>query len=91
VVRRFRRFGTKLRADLGAEVIKVESPEGDLARRREPFPQNQADQEKSRLFIYLNTINAVSSRTCEPTKAFPSMSNKDSGGSSARCSKHQFA
>ena len=48
-------FGTKLLADLGAEVIKVESPEGDLTRRRGPFPQNQADQEKSGLFIYLNT------------------------------------
>ena len=48
-------FGTKLLADLGAEVIKIESPEGDLTRRRGPFPQNQADQEKSGLFIYLNT------------------------------------
>jgi CoA:oxalate CoA-transferase len=48
-------FGTKLLADLGAEVIKVESPEGDLTRRRGPFPQDQADQEKSGLFIYLNT------------------------------------
>ena len=48
-------FGTKLLADLGAEVIKVESPEGDLTRRHGPFPQNQADQEKSGLFIYLNT------------------------------------
>jgi crotonobetainyl-CoA:carnitine CoA-transferase CaiB-like acyl-CoA transferase len=48
-------FGTKLLADLGAEVIKVESLEGDLTRRRGPFPQNQADQEKSGLFIYLNT------------------------------------
>jgi crotonobetainyl-CoA:carnitine CoA-transferase CaiB-like acyl-CoA transferase len=48
-------FGTKLLADLGAEVIKVESPEGDVTRRRGPFPQNQADQEKSGLFIYLNT------------------------------------
>jgi crotonobetainyl-CoA:carnitine CoA-transferase CaiB-like acyl-CoA transferase len=44
-------FGTKLFADLGAAVIKVESPEGDLIRRCRPFPQNQADQEKSGLFI----------------------------------------
>ena len=48
-------FAAKLLADLGAEVIKIESPEGDLARRRGPFPQNQADPEKSGLFIYLNT------------------------------------
>jgi crotonobetainyl-CoA:carnitine CoA-transferase CaiB-like acyl-CoA transferase len=48
-------FGTKLLADLGAEVIKIELPEGDLTRRRGPFRENQADPEKSGLFIYLNT------------------------------------
>jgi crotonobetainyl-CoA:carnitine CoA-transferase CaiB-like acyl-CoA transferase len=31
-------FGTKLLADLGAEVIKIESPAGDVTRRRGPFP-----------------------------------------------------
>jgi crotonobetainyl-CoA:carnitine CoA-transferase CaiB-like acyl-CoA transferase len=31
-------FGAKLLADLGADVIKVEPPEGDLTRRRGPFP-----------------------------------------------------
>jgi crotonobetainyl-CoA:carnitine CoA-transferase CaiB-like acyl-CoA transferase len=46
-------FGTKLLADLGAEVRKVESPEGDLTRRRGPFPQIQADQEKERA-LYLS-------------------------------------
>jgi len=34
-------FGAKLLADLGADVIKVEPPEGDLTRRRGPFPQNR--------------------------------------------------
>jgi crotonobetainyl-CoA:carnitine CoA-transferase CaiB-like acyl-CoA transferase len=48
-------FGTKLLADLGGEVIKVESPEGDVIRRRGPFPQKQADQDPSGLLIYLNT------------------------------------
>jgi crotonobetainyl-CoA:carnitine CoA-transferase CaiB-like acyl-CoA transferase len=48
-------FGAKLLADLGAEVIKVEPPEGDLARRRGPFPGDQADSEKSGTFIYLNS------------------------------------
>jgi crotonobetainyl-CoA:carnitine CoA-transferase CaiB-like acyl-CoA transferase len=33
-------FGAKLLADLGAEVVKVEPPEGDLTRRRGPFPQD---------------------------------------------------
>jgi crotonobetainyl-CoA:carnitine CoA-transferase CaiB-like acyl-CoA transferase len=48
-------FGAKMIADLGAEVIKVEPPGGDLTRRRGPFPNDQPDPEKSGLFIYLNT------------------------------------
>jgi crotonobetainyl-CoA:carnitine CoA-transferase CaiB-like acyl-CoA transferase len=47
-------FATKLLADLGADVIKVEPPEGDLTRRRGPFPLDQPDPEKSGLFTYLN-------------------------------------
>jgi crotonobetainyl-CoA:carnitine CoA-transferase CaiB-like acyl-CoA transferase len=48
-------YASKLIADLGAEVIKVEEPEGDGARWRGPFPQGVPDQEKSGLFLYLNT------------------------------------
>ena len=40
---------------LGAEVIKVEEPEGDRARQRGPFPDGIIDHEKSGLFLYLNT------------------------------------
>ncbi|MGH7907456.1 MAG: CoA transferase, partial [Candidatus Binataceae bacterium] len=47
-------FAAKLMADLGAEVIKIEPPSGDWARRRGPFPGGQPDPEKSGLFIYLN-------------------------------------
>ncbi|HKV53808.1 MAG TPA: CoA transferase, partial [Candidatus Binataceae bacterium] len=47
-------FGAKLLADLGADVIKLEPPGGDLARRRGPFPDGQSDPEKSGIFIYLN-------------------------------------
>ena len=47
-------FGAKLLADLGAEVIKIESAAGDLTRRRGPFPNGEADPEKSGLYIYLN-------------------------------------
>ena len=47
-------FAAKLLADLGADVIKVEPPEGDLTRRRGPFPENMPDPEKSGLFTYLN-------------------------------------
>ncbi|HEX9595712.1 MAG TPA: CoA transferase [Anaerolineales bacterium] len=48
-------YATKLMADLGAEVIKVEEPSGDRARQRGPFPGGIVDQEKSGLFLYLNT------------------------------------
>src|SRR5215470_7443351 len=48
-------YATKLMADLGADVIKVEEPSGDLARQRGPFPGGVADPEKSGLFLYLNT------------------------------------
>jgi crotonobetainyl-CoA:carnitine CoA-transferase CaiB-like acyl-CoA transferase len=47
-------FATKLLADLGAEVIKIEPPGGDLTRRRGPFVKDESDPEKSGLFIYLN-------------------------------------
>ena len=42
-------------ADLGAEVVKVEPPGGDLTRRRGPFPGGNQDPEQSGLFQYLNT------------------------------------
>ena len=47
-------FAAKMMADLGASVIKVEPPGGDLTRRRGPFPNEQFDPEKSGLFLYLN-------------------------------------
>jgi crotonobetainyl-CoA:carnitine CoA-transferase CaiB-like acyl-CoA transferase len=48
-------YAAKLLADLGAEVIKVESPAGDPARRRGPFPGGVVDPDCSGLFLYLNT------------------------------------
>src|SRR5690242_15632030 len=49
-------YAAKLMADLGAEVIKVEPPEGDPARRFGPFPRgHENDPEASGLFLYLNT------------------------------------
>jgi crotonobetainyl-CoA:carnitine CoA-transferase CaiB-like acyl-CoA transferase len=47
-------FCTKLMADLGARVIKVEPPEGDPSRYAGPFPGGMADPERSALFLYLN-------------------------------------
>ena len=48
-------YATKLMADLGADVIKVEEPPGDRARQRGPFPGGIVDPEKSGLFLSLNT------------------------------------
>ena len=48
-------YCTKLLADLGAEVIKIEPFEGDEARRFPPFFQDIPDKEMSGLFLYLNT------------------------------------
>ncbi len=48
-------YATKLMADLGADVIKVEEPQGDPARQRGPFPGGVTDPEQSGLFFYLNT------------------------------------
>jgi crotonobetainyl-CoA:carnitine CoA-transferase CaiB-like acyl-CoA transferase len=48
-------YAAKLMADLGAEVIKIEEPEGDAARQRGPYPGNIPHPEKSGTFLYLNT------------------------------------
>jgi len=48
-------YCAKLFADYGADVVKVEPPEGDLARRWGPFPGDTPDPEKSGLFFFLNT------------------------------------
>jgi len=45
----------KMFADYGADVIKVEPPEGDPARRYGPFPGDVPHSEKSGLFLHLNT------------------------------------
>ena len=47
-------FCAKILADLGAEVIKIEEPCGDEARRQEPFSHDITGLERSGLFLYLN-------------------------------------
>lgn len=49
-------YCTKLLADYGADVIKVERPgTGDSARRMGPFPKDEPHPEKSGTFLHLNT------------------------------------
>ena len=47
-------YAARTLAWLGAEVVKVESPEGDLSRRMGPFPDDAPHPEKSALFLALN-------------------------------------
>ena len=47
-------FAAKLMALLGAEVIKVEPPQGDVTRQRGPFFDGVSDPNLSGLFLYLN-------------------------------------
>jgi crotonobetainyl-CoA:carnitine CoA-transferase CaiB-like acyl-CoA transferase len=49
-------YCTKLLADLGAEVLKIEEPgTGDEARGRGPFLNDTPHRERSGLFFYLNS------------------------------------
>ena len=48
-------YCTKLLADFGADVLKIERPGGDPARRLAPFFHDQPDPEKGLPFAYLNT------------------------------------
>src|SRR5439155_551040 len=47
-------YCARLLADLGAEVIKVEPPEGDYARRLGPFPNDVPHHDRGGLFLHLN-------------------------------------
>ena len=47
-------YAGKLLGDHGADVVKVEPPEGDTTRLRGPFPGNRPDAEQSGAFLALN-------------------------------------
>ena len=48
-------FCAKMFGDFGADVIKVEPPEGDPARKLGPFPNDNPDVDTGGMFRYLNT------------------------------------
>ncbi len=45
-------YGGRLLADIGADVVKVELPDGDELRRQGPFAGGQPDPERSLPFVY---------------------------------------
>ncbi|HVW17749.1 MAG TPA: CoA transferase, partial [Solirubrobacteraceae bacterium] len=47
-------FATRLLGDLGADVVKLEDPRGDLTRRLGPFAIDEAGERTSALFELLN-------------------------------------
>jgi len=47
-------YAARLLGDLGADVLKVETPAGDPTRRREPFWPGEQGRDASALFAYLN-------------------------------------
>jgi len=47
-------YCARLLADAGADVVKVEPPEGDGSRWRGPFPDGVEDPDWSGLYLYLN-------------------------------------
>ena len=49
-------YATKLYADYGADVIKIERPDGgDPARRIGPFPNDEPHPERGGVFLHVNT------------------------------------
>src|SRR6266404_5612814 len=48
-------FAGKLLGDLGADVVKVEPPGGDPARRRPPFWGGAPDPERALVWLAMNT------------------------------------
>ena len=60
-------FATKLLADYGADVLKLEPPDGDPSRRAGPFHGDDPHPEKSALFLHLNTNKR--SITLDPSTA----------------------
>lgn len=48
-------YATKMFADYGAEVIKIEPPEGDETRRMAPFIGNEVGVDRSAVYLHNNT------------------------------------
>ncbi len=68
-------YCARLLADLGAEVIKVEPPDGDFTRRLGPFPGDVPDPEKSGLSSTSTATSKASPLTSTWERAAPCCAN----------------
>lgn len=72
-------YATKLFADFGADVVKVEPPGGDIARKLGPFQGGDEHPEKSGLFFLLNTNKrsvALDLRTADGRAALTALAKR---------------
>ena len=74
-------YCTKLLADLGADVIKIEPPDGDRSRKIGPFLKNDTHREQSLYWFHFNTNKrsiTLNLKTCDGREVFKKLcSNTD--------------
>ncbi len=72
-------YATRLLADLGADVIKIEPPGGDVSRSMGPFKDDIPDPERCGLFFCLNTNKrsvVLDLKTAEGKKALAALASR---------------
>jgi crotonobetainyl-CoA:carnitine CoA-transferase CaiB-like acyl-CoA transferase len=65
-------FCTKLLADYGADVVRIEAPSGDPLRAKGPFPNDEPHPEKAFPSSFTTPTSGPSPLICKPKTASPS-------------------
>ena len=74
-------YCTRMLADYGADVIKIEPPSGDPVRSEGPFYHDEPHPEKSGMFLFLNTNKRSVTLDIESHKGQLSIESKVGQGS----------